>query len=423
MLKHLLKIVLGLLGVYVIYMLGCSQTYFGSLKRVSCEDFEVLYGADKCQSSPESSPEDELVGLEFTYTARLGEVDIIFVVDNSGSMSREHRSLALQMQPFLNAIRNLDYRIAIITTDISSSPNNPKRGADYQDGKFLRIGGSQYLTNSAVGKRPDERDIDDFVRTLVRPETLACDEGSDSEERFDRLGNFFETGVYPEKTEKASTSKTPCPSSDERAIYALNLAIENSSQRSFFRRDAHLMVVIISDEDERSGGEFIDARLDFNENYTFEHKDYPKTLVETVYHHLGQTMSVHSIVVPIKGSCLREQNKDTNKGGRGYPGETYIQLSKAVDPDLVEDENVDGTLLKGSIISICDRDYSSQLGRIAIAAEVPKVSLPCSDPENIRFRVNGRKTHLNFYIEGRSLIVEDKVSIGSDLEISLICNQ
>ena len=407
-----------------LYVIGCSETYFGSLNRVSCEDFANHYGAENCDVVTQGDDEDEEAdvegkknALEFNYNVKLGEVDIIFVVDNSSSMSREHKSLAQQMNDFLNDVKNLDYRIAIITTDISSSPENGVRGAPYQDGQFLEIGnsGSYFLEQGELGKQPLQEAEEDFVNTLVREETLLCDQkkkGKESDKEY-----FWETGTYRNKGGASS-----CPSSDERAIYALNLAVENTQQKSFFRRDAHLMVVIISDEDERSSEKYIEQQLENGKDYSFESKDHPETLVETIYHHLGplKTFSVHSIVIPpVEGKCFREQQEDTLKGGRGFPAKVYASLSYALDPELTKY----GNLLQGEVISICDRNYSAQLSRVAIYAQVPRISIPCSDPREVSMSLNGANKNLSYEIENRSLAIQGGIPLSSDLNVTVICDQ
>ncbi len=45
------------------------------------------------------------------------EVDILFVVDNSGSMSEEQQGIGNKISGFLSRINNLDWQIAVTTTD------------------------------------------------------------------------------------------------------------------------------------------------------------------------------------------------------------------------------------------------------------------------------------------------------------------
>src|SRR6185436_15414002 len=94
----------------------------------------------------------------------------------------------------------------------------------FQDGKFLQFtntshqGSGLYVINKNT---PNAQDL--FQGTIQRSETLACDQ--------------------------SGFSAAACPSTDERGIYAANLAIK-SGQHSFFRQGAHLALVILSDENE-----------------------------------------------------------------------------------------------------------------------------------------------------------------------------
>jgi len=57
-----------------------------------------------------------------------GKADILFVDDNSGSMSFEQVHMADRFSTFLSALntQSVDYRIGVITDDTTSS-NNPPR--------------------------------------------------------------------------------------------------------------------------------------------------------------------------------------------------------------------------------------------------------------------------------------------------------
>ena len=432
MAQYLVKALVVLGIVVVMYIVGCSETYFGSLKTVTCVDFSNQFGADNCKPTPPPNnirnTEKDGKFLQFDYDVHLGEVDIIFVIDNSSSMHKEHKSIARQMKGFLNQIKNLDYRLAVITTDISSSPKNPRRGASYQDGKFIRIGNSRnYFENENIGYSPSEQGVEDFISAIQRPETLSCEKRKANSDGVD-LDYYYKHGKYRDSSADDVPTATACPSSDERGIYALNLALENSSQGEFFRKDAHLMAVILSDEDERSSQYFINQQLDqgFTE-YAFEERDYPESLVETVYNRLGalKTFSVHSIVIPPgNSSCLQHQNKDSYSGpgsGRGYYGSTYAELSRARSGELLKY----GNLLRGSVISICDRRFSQQLSRVGLFADVPRISLPCSEPEYIKMKVNGRNERkFKYDIEGRSLSISPgAVPLGSQVQVTIVCKE
>lgn len=451
--KPILAILLTAVVAVVIYMMGCSHTSFMDVGAL-CEAVENRRGTctvvlpppeegcpegdDSCLDLPPPDPGDpprdpeaprgELV--ETTYPVQLGQVAIVVAIDNSPSMHPEHKSIGRQMQSFLRQIKDLDYRLALITTDISSSPGNPVRGEYYQDGKFIPIGGKRWLENTQIGQSPDPADVNALLAALERPETKRCDEGRSQARNTNNVISAYEDCIanYGEGSSKCRdlsdnrrSSFNDCPSSDERAIYAFNLALERYPD--FFGGDAHILFVILSDEDERSSEEFIEARARDGQDYSFEARDYPETLVDTVYQMDPlKTFSVHAIIVPPGDSgCLNEQNGDRKEAGRAYYGDQYARLAienSRDEPELTKY----GNLLKGQVISICKRSFARQLSQIAVYADVPRVSIPCDRPHRVRFFQGGEKIRLRYEIEeGRSLVIKDNVPIASHLEIRVVC--
>ena len=139
------------------------------------------------------------------------KVDILFVIDNSGSMAYEQKSMASRVRNFLDVVKGLDWQIAVTTTD----PVSKTLG----DGRLVPLYGktNSYIMSSSMN------DVDaknTLSMTLQRPET---------------------------------------GSGDEQGILAAYRAIERSlasvgSNTNFIRQDSQLAVVVISDEDESQNG-------------------------------------------------------------------------------------------------------------------------------------------------------------------------
>lgn len=431
MIRNTVKVFLALGLAFLVYSLGmhgCSPTRFASFKTISCDEVPTSFNCVSNPVSPDISPEQapeygpEETPVqhyrEFIYELSPGKVDILFVIDNSSSMAEEHRSLARQFRFFLRDIRDVNYHIAVITTDISESPKNPVKNAYYQDGKFIPFGNRRFLRNEELGRNPSERVISDFTTAIVREETVNCDRANQPRESRNEYDRYYNN---------SPTSSTACPSHDERGTYAVNMAIRNNNHSSFFRPEAHFMIIILSDEDIRSSRDYIEQEShEYNfETYAFKPWDQPEVLVESINSRFGafKTFNVHSIVIPPGNRrCLNEQNRSTNRrqgSGRGYYGEEYARLSRA-DEELTQYGN--GNLLKGSVISICDRNYGSQLSRVALSAQTIRLPLVCGDPADIRLFINNRHIRRDYQIEGRTLIMDPgEIPLNARIKIEVVC--
>lgn len=142
------------------------------------------------------------------------KVDILFVVDNSGSMLDEQVKLGPALNSFIGSLAKIDWQIGITTTDVSNGPFGVKGSLVPMKG----TGGK--ILNKNV---PNFAKV--FENTVYREELIGC--------------------VDPN-----------CPSADERPLEAVNLAIGKraSDNAGFFRNGADLAVVVLSDEDEGSTG-------------------------------------------------------------------------------------------------------------------------------------------------------------------------
>lgn len=144
------------------------------------------------------------------------KVDVLFVVDNSGSMYEEQGRLGTALGSFITSLGKVDWQIGITTTDVSNGPYGLK-------GSLLPFAGigSKVLTKNSVNYETA------FKNTIVRNEILTCDDVS-----------------------------KPCPSSDERPLQAAIMAIQKAGGENsgMFRAGADLAVVVLSDEDEGSDG-------------------------------------------------------------------------------------------------------------------------------------------------------------------------
>lgn len=345
------RLIMTLLGVSL--YIGCSGVKFSSKPSSSCKDFNSQFGEGTCVITEQGTQ-------EFDYNVSVGEVDILFVTDNSGSMFKEQQEMANRFPGFLDSIFDLDYQIAIITTDVSASPDNPAdefngNGA-LQDGKFVQFpSGQTVLSNTDQSASVHGQNILDFQNTVARPESAACDNDPNFED---------------------------CPSGDERGIYAVNMALDRAENSSFFRPGGHLAIVILSDEDERSVGGNVVSEGGENtkrgNKKPLEDYDRPETLVDKTASQLGatKTVSVHSIIVkPGDTACKAQQDAQGNAYTWGEYGDVYERLSNPSN-----DLQARGRLMPGVTGSICSNNYTTELGDIkdSINQNLSEIQLPCT---------------------------------------------
>lgn len=155
------------------------------------------------------------VSEEFVQGSQPSPVDILIVTDNSRSMVEEQEKMAERTQNLLNEIETLDWQIGFTTTDVSNGPYGLK-------GELLPLSTGQ----GRILKKSNPEAPRIFAETITREETLTC------------------------------VTDATCPSWDEQPLTATLMALQkkNGVNAGFFRSDADLMVLMISDENERSDG-------------------------------------------------------------------------------------------------------------------------------------------------------------------------
>lgn len=336
------------------YIVACTPVQFSKIQDSSGGTPDHKVGPTTCQSGTCIQHHTD---TKYSGTNR---ADLLFVIDNSGSMSDVQQNIASKFGSLLSKLSGIDYHIGIITTDVSSAVsdtvNNPSGKTVfgvpfYQDGKFVPFtNGASFLTSSDTNAQSI------FGSTIQRKETINCENP-------------------PAYSGIAAYSDDYCASQEPRAIYASILALKNTTN-GFFRSDAPLALVIVSDADERGGnGGPNAARTDENGStdvrtlYPLGTNDQPSTLVSTLNSvYPGKGIETHALVIkPGDTACYQTR---ANKSGRpssvfGFYANTYSNLVSTTG---------------GVLGSVCASDYSSELGQIgtAVQYQIQSISFACS---------------------------------------------
>lgn len=223
-------------------------------------------------NEPETTPEYINKSKSFSVSSS-SKVDVLVVIDNSGSMGFEQQSMGNRFSNFIDQLSNLDWQLGIITTDVSSTTKATS------DGRLLDFGSNNYLIKSSDDLAAAKTA---FANTIQRSEQ----------------GNGNEQGL------KAS-------------IRALERAANPSdNNKVLIRSGAALSIIVVTDANE-TGSTTSDALFKYvTEKYS------------------GKSFKFHSIIVKNNDEvCLKDKTAYTTANGtqqynvnEGY-GTKYKSLS------------------------------------------------------------------------------------------------
>lgn len=171
-------------------------------------------------------------------------VDILFVIDNSGSMADEQENLVRNFDRFVDVIAggNLDYRLAVVSTDLGQNASAIEDGPESTGTRGLVVDGGVYRTvdNTDISACTT---LDDVRHGCFRPANGNPWLDSQRDSPQEVIAGFSE-----------SARVGSCGSGFERGTSAMITALENTApgecNEGFLRPEANLVVIIVSDEDD-----------------------------------------------------------------------------------------------------------------------------------------------------------------------------
>lgn len=289
---------------------------------------------------------------------RNGKMDLLVVIDNSDSMFMDYtyRSILNRMTGFFSTLNGVDYQIAFTTTDVDTNHS----GKPGFSGDIERI-----ITPSTPNKEAV------FAAALDRQDTINC--------RL-RMG-------------------PNCGSNDEQPLKAAMKAAEKryTTNAGFFRNDADLVVLVISDEEELS---------------TTEHTVTPAEALQSLRANLGSQKSIRfygSIIKPGDSACYNTQRRQEIFGAGAAYGYTVEAMA---------------ALTGGRTVSICDSNYTySGLSDIASSVYVPAstqtvFTLSAEPVEGSVFVTLLPQSDIPYTVSGRTVTFETAPSAGTQISIS-----
>lgn len=275
--------------------------------------------SEGAQETPPAPPHVSYKDYEKTLTINQSrnKVDVLVVIDNSGSMSFEQSSMANRFSSFIEKLRDLDWQLGIVTTDMRIDPVNP----NLKDGRLIYF----ERLNSYLIKSTDHIGTAQlaFAETIQRP----AGEGSGNEQGIAATYRALERTL---------------------ALDATNLGL--------IRQGAALTVILVSDSDETV------VSNKPGDVSTFGRKNIPENLLEFVKTTFPEKSFKFNSIVVRDGdqACLNLSGSSNEAYGRNYQKLTHLS--------------------SGILGSVCDSDYGSQLSIIgeSTTEQVRVVTLDCT---------------------------------------------
>jgi len=288
-------------------------------------------------------------GQNFTQSASSfdNQLDILWVVDNSGSMGPLQANMVANFSSFISNFQNLgyNYRMAVTSTDAyKANPQFVSYYSGYNSLSLFQDGGNN--SNSPTGV------------FIITPQTANLD------------ATFVDN---------ASTGING--SGDERAFSSLVTAMQNANNPAFLRSSSFLAVIILSDEDDfslysRTEGSwgnndaldhcYANSAMDTiattaysgpNHVSTCAHQTPPDSVQSYVNALDALTTSTGSTrrwnanaIAVLDSSCQLSHSEQNSASYVSIIGQRYVQLAN-------DTQGVTG--------SICDTSYATSLANIA----------------------------------------------------------
>jgi hypothetical protein len=364
--------------------------------------------------------------------------DILFVVDNSGSMADDQRRVAASFDAFINqlsAVPDADYRIAVVTTDLDSAQGERAGEVTYQWDMS-----PPYEIRSSNANRVGDPGVCSEIgiaHGCLRGPVISSEQSAAEQ---DMLFN-------------STVTVGSCGSGTEQGLAAAIEALRNTNgcNAGFLRDDANLVLIFVTDEQDASPddvGDYVNQLA----NYKPWNQIRAAAIIGSVDGNAGTCRAVGGLPSAECGSICNEcpgaswcgsVDAQFNNGGCAFcsyynapdccsavGGSRYQQFLSGVDANVKAADPFVGTATL--IDSICQDDFSATLRRIA--SEIifnpcyPLAETPVN-PEGIAAGVKGGRMlerGVDFEVEmGRDgwavcLTGEDVLAPNEELEISYV---
>lgn len=351
---------------------------------------------------------DGFTNITQSFKVGSGKVDILFVNDNSASMSVVQSKMAARFGGFIENLdaKEIDYQISMVTTDLVA----------FQQNQLITFGnGKKVLTKG------DSNRVGLFNAAIARPETIQCE-------------NFIKSAYYTYGPSFNSTNyyaqnyNNYCPSNDERGLYTAHEAV-SKNLNSIIRTDAHLNIIVVSNEDVRSG---LYNDSTYASQYALDNKDKASGFMTMMANTYPSKYWTFNSIVTKDAACAVTQQADfrDNAGNpiRDVNGNYVVGANIGLEYGALSAsaaQDIDGNPTpRGQILSICNTDYTNYFTNIAtkISADsrlMPLKCTPVTAPSVVR--TGNPSLSVPYQWQGNKILFQ-RGSEGIPVTVSYRCN-
>lgn len=321
------------------------------------------------------------VTLTETFQIQAGKADILFVLDVSGSMSPDLKKIGEKFKSLTSKLDNIDWQIGITNADVGSGFFTHRFAMNGQLMTYQSDGKNFYVLNKS-----EKNGEQYFLRTI-------------SHDGFDVANDWA--------SQNGISSGSPCffqpycQVSDPVPLKAIIKSMENKNSvanSSFFRKNALLVPVIISDADESE---------DAKDKKTTKPADVLNAYQQHLSGKMDGIMGFSMIIKPGDKACLENQKNLFKGGWFGKYGHTLDLFAQ---------------MTNGESISLCQKDFATPLAQISqkIHDRIDQVELSSEPiPESIQITTLP-SLNLSWKLSGKKIIFNSIIPGGTRVSVSYL---
>ena len=286
---------------------------------ISCKDSQFSTNLDPI---PPAGTPDPLHKQCVTQSLADPMLDILIVIDTSGSMEHHQQKLGDKLGQLIDNLNGINWQIAFTSTDNA----HPVINSDGYNGVFYNLEDSNGELTDASGKKIKVLDA-----SLPNPDTI-----------------FANTVNRAGKSERCNNDVCEDTGTEAPLLSIVNaIGHRNTDNAGFFRADATFATIILSNENEFSNGQPVEGTNSNGEAVTIEPTTSQDVVneVSKVFGSNKRFVAYGIIIQNDDPQCLADEGDGSGRESPSYG--TFIEnLANAT---------------KGKTGSICDADYTANL--------------------------------------------------------------